>query len=98
MGRVAHFLSEDVTWVNDSWNMEHLDLLVVVAFPNLVFTEVEMLDSFRGDFGRPLDAGLIVIVDRCTVEGIEHSKILCTKANGLEICDTFVCGDNFSFT
>ena len=62
MCSVFHFFCKDVTWVDNVGDVSYFGLFIVMTFSDLIFTEVEMFDTFDCDRDRPLETHFIAIV------------------------------------
>ena len=56
-----------------------------------------MSNSFGGNGCRPLDAGLVVVIDGSAVGGFRDSKVMRPVSDGFDFFDAFVCGEDFCF-
>ena len=57
-----------------------------------------MFDTFGGDGGRPVNTCLIVIVNDSWSSDILKAHILATMTDAKKVGNTFIGGNNFSFT
>ena len=78
---VLHLLREDVAAVDDTGNVGYEDLSVGLGFANSVFAEIDVFDAFVGKCGRPVDAGLVVVVYGSGDCGVGHTKVGGAKAD-----------------
>ena len=92
---VLHFFSENVTAVDGTWNVDDANGTVDVLFANFDFAEVDMFDAFVCDRRRPVDAGLVIVVNGGGVNGVCHAKVFGTQADVQYFLGTFVGGKNF---
>jgi hypothetical protein len=51
--------------------------------------------AFVGARRRPIDGGLIVVINCCTFKSVGHFKVLCSKADALQFGGAFICSYNF---
>ena len=72
---VFDFPDEEIAWVDDTGNVQHHDFSIRLDFVDLCFAEVEMLDAFAGDGGRPVHASFIVIEDTNGFGSIGHTQV-----------------------
>ena len=68
------------------------------AFANGVFPETHVLHTGCSSRLTPVNASLVVIVDRCGSNVVFKADIKTAEANGEDFFGTFVGGTNFSFT
>jgi hypothetical protein len=97
MGRVSHFLCEDVTGIDLTRDVEDLAGTGLVLFTNLVFAEVKMFDALGGARGGPLNTGCIVVEDFGGGGAVDHAQVNSSKLDRCDFFDAFVGGENFSF-
>jgi hypothetical protein len=57
--------------------------------------EVEMLGSFVGEGGRPVDGGFVVVEDRRAVVGVGETEVTGQMADSEEFDDAGVRGGDF---
>ena len=70
---VFYFFGEEIAWVDDTWDVQHDDLLICLDFADFGFAEVEMLDAFAGDGGGLVYASFIVIEDTNGFGSVRHT-------------------------
>ena len=63
MGTVLHFLREDVAGVATPGDVEDLECAVKDPFPDRVLAEFHVMDPLGSQIPRPVDGGLVIIVD-----------------------------------
>ncbi len=87
MSAIAHFFSEDVSWICLASNMLIRYSLVLNPFANEVFVQFNVLSRSGGHVVQPPDAGFIVIVKKSRFINISNSKarIINTPTNILEV-------------
>ena len=96
MGGVLHLFGENIRWVDGTGNMADESGVVEVRFANFVLAKIDIFDAFVGEGGRPVDGGLIVVVDGSRRVGICHIEVGGTMAEAEDVFDTLVCGKDLS--
>ena len=46
VGIILHFLRENIAWNNNARNVFNIHIFVLMAFPNHIFSEIYMFDTF----------------------------------------------------
>ena len=76
---IMHFLCKDVGGVDNTWDVDNLGDLVLVAFPNLVFSGIiHVLNSFTCDGCINLSVCFIVVVNCGAIRCFVYSNVLGT--------------------
>ena len=63
MGTVTHLLNEDIIGVDDARDMINLDSVIMMVFTDLIFEEIEVIETFGSYGSRPIDASLVIVID-----------------------------------
>ena len=72
---ILNLLSENFAWINDAWDVFHVNIFWLMTLSNHVFYEIYMFDYFRCDWSWPLEAGLVVFVDFGPIVCFRHSDV-----------------------
>ena len=91
MSSVFDFFRENVTAVDDTWDVGYVHAFCLMSLTNHVFLQVDMFDAFRREQVAPLHASLIVVVNRSGKLGISHVQICRAFLDRDEDGDTSVC-------
>ena len=90
VSQVLYFLCKYVYTVDGSYKVKHCHLFAELNnFTDLVVAEVNVCCTLVGDSQCPIHISLIIIVDWCWRQNIEHIKVRGTVANEEEFCHTF---------
>ena len=79
VSRIFQFFGEYVTGVDDTSDVEDLDVAVDDSLSNFAFSQVYMLHAFIGQGATPSNSGLVVIVDDDAFVSVRHAEILGAK-------------------
>ena len=74
MDAILHFLCEDVTEVTAPGDVEDLECAVKDPFPDRVLPEFHVTDPLGGQIPRPIDGGLVIIVDSDRGGGVREGE------------------------
>ena len=76
MGAIAHFLCKDIAGIYDTRDMSNVNDVIVMAFPDLVFSKIQVFYAFVCNGGRPANTGLVVVINGGTFRGVRKTKIV----------------------
>ena len=97
MGAVAHFLGEDVAWVNCTRNVVQIYFLSLDAVTDGEVFEVDVTHPLGGGTLRPVDGTLVVIVEAGVSIGIGEVRIVAPVAKREDFFDGFIRSRDFGF-
>ncbi len=80
MGAVTHFLGKNIRRIDFTGNMLDCNGLVLDPFANRIFAKLEMSCRLRCHVVRPLDTGVIVIVEESRFINVSNQKTRLRKA------------------
>ena len=92
MCSVFHFLRKDVAGIDNPRDMGYENSSCVLSFAHTSLAKVEVFNSFSGNGCRPLDAGLVVVIDGSAVGGFRNSEVMRPVLDGFDFFDAFVRG------
>ena len=99
---ILHFLGENVTWIAFAGDMKNLESFAMNPLANLIFSEFDVVNTFRDEIVGPVNTRLIVVVD---LGGCRRIRKWLTGAREIigEILDidgqfgAFTCSINLGF-
>ena len=94
---IAELFCEEVAGVDDARYVFDLRQAKLMCFSHIILFEIHVFSAFVGDGSGPLDAGVVVVVDRDTIVGVGHHEIEGPVANVFELGHAFGGGDDLSF-
>ena len=94
MRTVAHFFGEDVGGIDLPSDVLDVERLILHPFANGIVAKLNMTCSLRSHVIRPLDAGLIIIVENCWGIGVWNDVASLFHAPGeiAKVYHLFGCG------
>jgi hypothetical protein len=80
MGAVTHFLDENICRIDFTGNMLDCNGFVLDPFANRIFAKLDMSCHLRCHVLRPVDTGIIVIVEESRIIDVSNRKTRLCKA------------------
>ena len=97
MGAVAHFLGEDVTWVDCARDVVHVDLLRLDAITDGAVFETDVAHALGGGTLGPVNGALVVVVESSGSVGVREVHVVAPVSKSEDLLDGFIRGTDFSF-
>ena len=92
------FFCEQVTDINNTWNVGDFNDAEMMRLVHLVFFQVDIFSAFVIERCRPINTGLVITVNGNIMCSIEHPEVHCEMSVVLKFCYAFVHGDDFCLT
>ncbi len=80
MGAITHFLGENICRIDFTGNVLDCNGFVLDPFANRIFAKLDMSCRLRHHDVRPLDTGIIVIVEESSFINVSNQKTRLCKA------------------
>ncbi len=92
------FFCKDICWVASTHNMTKGDFLEWGRFPNIIFTDIQMVHAFSIERVGLVNSSFVVIKDRSWKRLVKKIQVKYDVLEHLHIYNTFVCSLDLSST